>query len=105
MTSTDPLGAVRLAAYLDVPVFDVSNIGLADSDVRQLTKIDAGAWSAITVVGANREAIIFNPANSPRRLSNDIMHELSHLLLGHEPNHYLFCREPRIGTSRVQYRG
>lgn len=93
----DPLPPQQLAAYLDVPVLALASIpGLEPTDIRQLLEIDPGSWSAITVSAEGREAIITNTAHRGGRPSTDIMHELAHLLLGHEPSTMYFVGEEDI---------
>ena len=59
----------------------------------QLLVKDPDSWSAVTVSAAGREAIIVNPTHRWGRYSSDVMHELSHLLLGHEPSTMFFAGE------------
>ena len=86
LKSTDPLPPKRLASYLDVLVWSIHDIGLSSEDLRQLIEVDADSWSAITVSAFSREAIVVNPTHRGGRHSSDVMHELAHLILGHDPN-------------------
>lgn len=94
-----PLPAETLAKYLHVFVWRISEIGLPESDVRRLTVEDAGAWSAITVSAYGRDAILVNPAHSRARYSSDVMHEMAHLILNHEPSAMFF-----VGNGDVALR-
>ena len=78
----DPLLPAQLASYLDVFIWPVTELELDEDDMCQLLKVDSDSWSAITVSAAGREAVITNPRHRSGRLSSDVMHELSHLLLG-----------------------
>ncbi len=89
----DPLKASQLASYLCVPVWSVAAIGLADGDLHQLLEVDPDSWSAITVSASGREAIIVNPNHRRGRHSSDVMHELAHLLLGHEASRMLIMAD------------
>lgn len=89
----DPLPADQLASYLDIPVWPVTALGLPEEDVTQLVERDSDAWSAITVSASGREAIIVNPRHRGGRFSSDVMHELAHLLLGHQPGTVFFTAE------------
>lgn len=101
LKTTDPLAVNDLASYLGVLVWSVTQIeGLSLADIRQLVEVDADSWSAITVLASGREAIIFNPGHYGGRYSSDVMHELSHLILGHEPSTVFF-----IGEGEVALRG
>jgi len=55
-----------------------------DSAQRLLT-VHSECWSAITIPNNQEPLIVYNPGHSPARQNSDLMHELSHLLLGHEP--------------------
>ena len=90
LKATDPLPAERLASYLDVLVWSVHDIGLSIEDLHQLVEVDADSWSAITVSAFGREAIVVNPTHQGGRYSSDVMHEVAHLILGHEPNTVFF---------------
>ena len=85
-----PLSPVQLAQHLDVGVWSVQDLGLDQADIRQLVVNDPDAWSAITVSGWGREIIIVNPNHRDGRLSSDVMHELAHLVLGHQPSTFFF---------------
>lgn len=90
----DPTAALspeRLASYLNIHVWPVTALGLGPSDIEQLVHVDSNAWSAITVAAAGREAIITNPNHRGGRYSSDVMHELAHLLLRHQPSTMFFA--------------
>lgn len=80
-----PLAPEQLAGYLDVHILSVLDVGAEEADLNQLLKVDPDSWSAMTVSASGYDAIITNPFHRSGRLANDLMHELSHLLLGHEP--------------------
>jgi Zn-dependent peptidase ImmA (M78 family) len=54
-------------------------------EVHHLTEEARSAFSAVTVYRGLKRMIVFNPAHSPRRHVNTIAHELSHVLLEHQP--------------------
>ena len=91
-----PLPAGQLASYLGVYLWSVEDLGLAPADVRQLVHDDPDAWSAITVSAAGLDAIILNPNHRRGRYSSDVMHELAHLLLGHEPSTVFFAGQESL---------
>ena len=93
LEAVSPLGPDELARYLRVAVWSVAEIGLADEDLNQLIHKNPDAWSAITVSAAGREAIVVNPNHRGGRYSSDVMHELAHLLLGHEPSTVFFAAD------------
>ena len=90
---------------LNVPIPSVTDIpDLDPSDVNQLLPVDPDSWSAITVSANGREAIITNSNHRRGRSSTDIMHELAHLLLGHDPSTMFYVSEEDIalrGFSRA----
>ena len=91
-----PLPAEMLARHLGVLVWRVSEIGLSAEDLRRLTVEDADSWSAIAVSAHGREAIMVNPTHSRARRSTDVMHELAHLILNHEPSSMYFVGEGEL---------
>ena len=93
---TAPLCPDKLASYLNILIWDVGTIGLTDEDLNQLVIRDPDSWSAITVSAYGREAIIVNPRHRGGRYSSDIMHELAHLLLGHQPSTVFFAGEESL---------
>ena len=58
--------------------------GVGEGDLSQLTVIDKDSWSAFTLRVQDRHLVVFNPAQSPPRINSVVMHELSHIMLGHE---------------------
>jgi Zn-dependent peptidase ImmA (M78 family) len=85
LAEVSPLDPWEYAAHLDVIVLDFETLGLEIQVVRQLTKIDASSWSAMTLQDGNAFAIVINPAHAKVRQRSDLMHELSHILLRHIP--------------------
>ena len=83
---SDPLDPYTLAGYLGVAVWAVTDLELSQKDKTQLVDVDPDSWSAVTVSAYGRDAIIVNPAHRGGRHSSDLMHELAHLLLRHEPS-------------------
>ena len=100
LSSTAPITVERLATYLDVSVWSLSEIGLSEEDLRQLVDVDGTSWSAITVSVFDKYAVVFNPTHSDGRHSSNVMHELSHLVLGHDPTTMFF-----IGEGELALRG
>ncbi len=91
-----PLPAETLASYLGVYLWSVESLELTPADVAQLVVNDPDSWSAITVSAAGLEAIILNPKHRRGRYSSDVMHELAHLLLGHEPSTMFFAGQENL---------
>lgn len=81
-----PLNAVTLTQHLEVTLatpHDVPN--LPEDCKKQLLEIDCSSWSAVTIDRGGNYILIYNPTHTPGRQSSDIMHELSHIIIGHEP--------------------
>lgn len=91
IASSAPLPAEQLASFLEVRVLQVKELGLSPDDTGQLLHRDPESWSAITVSSAGKDAIIVNPNHHGGRYSSDVMHELAHLLLGHESSTLFFA--------------
>ena len=82
-----PLAAEDLAKHLGVFLWEPSDIkGLSKDSIRLLTRWGDKSWSALAISVGEAHAIIYNPAHIKGRRSIDIMHELSHILLVHEPS-------------------
>ena len=80
-----PLSYQFLADYLGVTVWSVVDVaGLSGND--RATLIDNGddSWSALTMRLGTRDLVIYKPVSSPGRQNNVIMHELAHIILGHD---------------------
>jgi len=87
LTKTDPLPPQTLADYLEVRFWTPRQIqGLSQEALKILLQTEKGNWSAVTVSYNGLDAIMYNPTHSPGRQSSDIMHELSHILIGHKPS-------------------
>ena len=50
-----------------------------------LLKEEADNWSAVTLSAGTKDIIILNSSHHGGRPASDLMHELAHILLGHEP--------------------
>ena len=81
---------------MGVYLWSVESLGLTPEDVAQLLVNDPDSWSAITVSAAGLDAIILNPKHRRGRYSSDVMHELAHLLLGHEPSTMFFAGQENL---------
>jgi hypothetical protein len=83
---TAPLCPWVLAQYLEVKISTPKEIpGLSPTDFRDV--MDGGEeWSAVTICFEGRHLIILNDGHARSRQSNDLMHELAHLILGHDPS-------------------
>jgi Zn-dependent peptidase ImmA (M78 family) len=69
---------VRLLTPKQIP-------GLSRKVIDQLLKRDPSGWSAVGVTQGDLTHVIYNPTHSEGRQASDIMHELAHIILDHEP--------------------
>ena len=87
LTFIDALDSIRLAEYLDIPIMSITELtrfGAKPRDVSVLMQSGRGL-SAFTVVRGTYKAIFYNPAHPSTRRANSLAHELSHVLLEHQP--------------------
>lgn len=84
VTPEEPLPYRKLADDLGVTVWTPGDIpGLDGKTVHQLSVADADSWSAVTVTLDSRHVVVVNSAQDERRIPNNIVHELAHIILGH----------------------
>jgi Zn-dependent peptidase ImmA (M78 family) len=83
----DPLDPFELAQHLGIPVsplFELLRYGVYRQDMERIVQPQV-KFSALTVCRGSRRAIFFNHVHSARRRANSISHEISHIVLDHEP--------------------
>jgi len=81
-----------LAAHLEVPVVALAELrpfGATPKAIRQLQGDGATEFSATTVLSGTSSIIVINDAHSLARQASSLAHELSHILLEHEPHRAL----------------
>lgn len=80
-----PLSARQVAAAYNILVWTEADIeGVSPDDLIQLTVTDQDSWSAFTMRVGEKHLIVVNSSQNSARQNSVIMHELSHVLLGHE---------------------
>lgn len=73
-----------LAEHLSIPIITLDDLRRAvPEDVEHLLNGGSRSFSAVTVLRENKKVIVINPAHPAGRQSNTLVHELSHVLLGH----------------------
>lgn len=78
------LDAMRLAAHLGVTVWSATDVpGWPEEDRHHLLNDARDEWSAFVLKESEHHLIIYNPAQSSGRTNSVVMHELSHIMLGH----------------------
>lgn len=82
----DPLSAFLLAEHLKLEILTPDQIpGLNSLHLEQLMQPPGSeCWSAVTIGLDKPCCIIYNNSHSSSRVQSDIMHELAHVLLGHQ---------------------
>lgn len=83
-----PLNPVVLAKHLGILVWTPKDVPNLDPEVIQhLTVTDPESWDAVTITAQGIVLVILNDAPDPGRRNNSLAHELSHIILKHEPAH------------------
>ncbi len=86
LKTSDPLDAWAFAEHLGIFVWTPEEVpGLDGGALTQLVKTDSSSWSAVTICQNSHELIIVNSQHSRARQSSNLMHEMSHLIIGHSP--------------------
>src|SRR5262245_24503531 len=81
-----PLNPFALGEQLAIPALPLSSLTETIPDVvHYLSKVDTGAFSAVTLFDGSRRRIVYNDAHSRGRQHSDIAHECAHGLLLHPP--------------------
>lgn len=89
LNPSDPLDPTNLANRLDVDILPPEEIpGVEPWCLKTLLRDDKDSWSAVTVTVESRSLIIANSSHSRARHVSNLMHELSHIIIGHEPGRY-----------------
>lgn len=84
---TDPLLPDALANHLGVRIWTPSDVpGLSQESLKYLVSPAGDEWSAVSVYVGTTGVIVINPTHSTARQASDVMHELSHLIRGHQPS-------------------
>lgn len=100
----DPLSPFDLAQLLEVKLLKPEDIiGLEPGHLAQLIRNDNGSWSAVTLCIGKKNILIYNSSHAPQRQSTDIMHELSHIIIGHKPTRFFVSPDPKIDIPIRDY--
>lgn len=95
LAAHDSLHARQIAELSNVTVVEADEL-VPLSDLEELERIQAFAFSAATFKFDERHVIVVNPLHSAQRQNSDIAHEISHIILGHDLSE---VRELAPGTS------
>lgn len=86
LKTTEPLDPQLLAKHLRINVWTAEQVpGFDPVCLKVLTEDDPNSWSAITICTGTSDLIVVNPTHQGGRRASDIMHEISHIIIGHEP--------------------
>jgi hypothetical protein len=79
------LDAIRLGLHLGVAIWSASEIpDWPDKDRHHLLKVASDEWSAFVLREDHNYLVVYNPMQAAARINSVLMHELSHIMLGHE---------------------
>jgi hypothetical protein len=98
LVDKDPLAPRTLAEHMKVRVWTPQDVsGISPAALRHLLSADGNEWSALSMHVASVDVVVINPTHSPARQASDIMHELSHIIRGHEPAQVHYSSEAGVG--------
>lgn len=87
LNTSAPLDPYLLAEKSKIKVLTPEQIkDLAQEDLNILLNEDPSGWSAVTLCLRGTYIIILNSSHSDGRSSSDLMHEISHIIIGHKPS-------------------
>lgn len=88
LVPTAPLDPRHLAKHLGIIVWSPAEIpGMTNPVLKHLTVTDPDSWDAVTIQTEDGTLVILNGAPEIGRQNNSLAHELSHIILEHEPAH------------------
>ena len=86
LDASAPLDMRQLAKHLGIPAVGLRTLRKTEPEaVHQLTVVDSGAFSAVTLCDGSWRFIVYNDAHARTRQASDLAHELAHALLQHPP--------------------
>ena len=99
LSPTEPIKPWKLADQLGVRVVSPLDFPELPSDIRtQLLERDPTGWSAATLLVGDTATVIYNPKSSPGRQASDVIHELAHIMLEHDPAAVVFSEDGQMAT-------
>jgi hypothetical protein len=89
-----PISPTQLAAFLEVHLWTPRDVpGLSQASLDQLLIHDPSGWSAVACRVNGDDVVIYNPEHSAGRQASDVVHELAHIILGHEPGKIVLSQD------------
>lgn len=80
-----PLCPFALSKHLNINLVNPDEVDGLDKESLKILENDSDSWSAVAISSDNVHLVIYNSIHAKSRQSNDIMHELSHIIIGHKP--------------------
>ena len=94
LSKASPLAPQILADYLDVPIWTPGDLpGVPKDSLATLLVEETDDWSAVTLTLDGSVAVVHNTSHAHRRQASDLMHELAHIVVGHEPSKVEISKE------------
>jgi hypothetical protein len=91
----------ELSEYLGIGLWTPSQVPAITQDIlTQLLENDPWGWSATSFQVNDKCIVIYNPTHSKGRQSSDVMHELAHYILDHQPATVILS----VGLENVRMR-
>ncbi len=79
------LSADRLARELRVTIWSTDEVNGISTEARSVLRDETDqSWSALTMRLGADHLVVYKPVSSRGRRNNVVMHELAHIILGHE---------------------
>lgn len=92
--SDAPLFPQELANHLNIRLSIPSDFkNLSHDTLQTLLGSETDSWSAVTISKGNTHLIIYNNSHARSRQANDLMHEMSHIILRHQPQNNFYSKE------------
>lgn len=79
----DPIDPWLYCKALGIVVLSFDELPLAEHHRDRLLSVDPESWSGLTLKEGERHFVVVNPAHSLGRQANTLVHEVSHVQLGH----------------------
>ena len=101
----DRLDPRSLAQHLAIPLADLRDLlanGASAAAVHHFRCVATEVVSAFTLVDGYKRLIVVNDAHAPTRQASDLAHELSHVVLEHEPHCGVFQNGCRLWDDNME---
>lgn len=102
LIAMDAFDPYRLAAYLEIPIWEVSSFANENPAILCLLNGERGYFSAATIFAGRRRTIVHNDSHTVGRQHSNLAHELAHSLLQHPPTPALDDRGCRDWNQDIE---